>query len=48
MQWILQRGLIGDNAALVEPSWPVAILCEPIVIIVLFTEPAANDLTFFN
>ena len=44
----MQGSLIGDNVAEVESSWPIAILCEPIFIIVLFTEPAANDLTFFN
>ena len=44
----MQRSLIGDNVAEVESSWPIAILCEPIFIIVLFTEPAANDKTFFN
>ena len=48
MQWFMQGSLIGDNVAEVESSWPIAILCEPIFIIVLFTEPAANDLTFFN
>ncbi len=48
MQWFLQGSLIGDNVAEVESSWPIAILCEHIFIIVLFTEPAANDLTFFN
>ena len=48
MQWFMQGSLIGDNVAEVESSWPIAILCKPIFIIVLFTEPAANDLTFFN
>ena len=48
MQWFLQGGLIGDNVAEVESNWLITILHEPKFIIVLFTEPAANDLTFFN